>query len=175
MTQPIIKPDLCRIIIEDAKDSDFPYIHAIYESYVLYSTVTMEEIPPNLEDMKKRWRESVAKKLPFIVAKIDGAVAGYAYAFPYRSRSGYRFSVEESIYLAEAYQGLGIGKKLLSTLINTCRNNGFQQMIAVIAGTDNHGSIKLHESLGFFQAGVLQHVGFKLGKHVDTIIMQKEL
>ena len=136
----------------------------------------MEEIPPDVEEMKARWRKSMEQALPFIVAKTDdGVVAGYAYAFTYRPRTGYRFTVEESVYVADGFKGAGIGRKLLEAVIEQCREKGYKQMVAVIAGTDNDTSIRFHEALGFVQSGIFRKVGFKLDKWVDTILMQREL
>ena len=161
--------------IADAQEADFSAIQQIYAPYVMDTTVSLEEVPPDVEEMKARWQKSCEAGLPYIVAKIDGIIAGYAYAFPYRPRTAYRFTVEESVYIAKGFKNTGIGYKLLSELITQCQEKGYKQMIAVIAGTDNIASIKLHEKLGFRQAGVFQKVGFKFGKWVDTILMQKEL
>jgi len=163
------------VIISDAEEKDFPEIQRIYAPYVMNATVSLEETPPSIEEIKARWRQSLDKKLPYLVAKIDGKVVGYAYAFLYRARTGYRFTVEESVYVADGFKGAGIGHKLLSALITLCREQGYKQMIAVIAGTDNVASIKFHESLGFTHAGTLKNVGFKFGKWVNTVLMQKEL
>lgn len=163
------------VIISDAGEEDFSDIQRMYASYVLNTTVSLEDIPPGVEELKSRWRKSREQALPYIVAKINGNVVGYAYAFLYRPRTAYRFTVEESVYVAEEFKGKGIARKLLDALITACREKEYKQMIAVIAGSDNHASIKFHEALGFSQAGKLQNIGFKFGKWVDTIIMQREL
>src|SRR5438105_1665894 len=96
-------------IISDAEDKDFHEIQQIYAPYVMHTAISLEEVPPSVEEMKNRWRHSCDKGLPYIVAKTDGKVVGYAYAFPYRPRTAYRFTVEESVYVAEGFQGKGIG------------------------------------------------------------------
>ena len=167
--------DVPQVVIGDAEEKDFSVIHQIYAAYVLGTTVSLEEAPPSVEELKMRWKKSIEQALPFIVAKIDGAVVGYAYAFLYRARSGYRFTVEESVYVADGHKGAGIGRKLLEALVTQCRDKNYKQMVAVIAGADNGTSIRFHEALGFVQVGTLKNVGFKFNKWVDTILMQKEL
>jgi phosphinothricin acetyltransferase len=154
---------------------NFKEIQSIYARYVTTTTVSLEETPPNTEELLDRWEKSLEKSLPYIVAEIDNTIAGYAYALPYRTRSGYRFTVEESVYVSEPFRGLNIGHALLSNLIAKCRDKSYKKMIAVIAGTDNIASIKFHETLGFRQAGILHNVGFKFDKWVDTVLMQKDL
>jgi len=163
------------VIVSDAQESDFAEIRRIYAPYVEKTTVSLEDVAPDIEELKARWNKSREKSLPYIVAKIDGNVVGYAYAFPYRLRTGYRFTVEESVYVAEGYKGTGVGHALLDALITICRAKGYKQLVAVIAGTDNNTSIKFHEKLGFRQAGVLQNVGFKFDMWVDTVLMQRDL
>ncbi len=163
------------LIITNAREVDFEEIQKIYSHYVETATISLEEISPNVDEMISRWRGSVDKSLPYLVAKVDGVVAGYAYAFPYRSRTAYRFTVEESVYVSKNYHGLGIGKKLLCELISQCKNKGYHQMLAVIAGTDNEASIKFHQNLGFKKSGVLEKFGFKFNKWIDTVLMQREL
>ncbi len=109
------------LAISNAMESDFAEIQAIYAHYVLNTTISLEEVPPSVEEMVTRWKNSVDKGLPYLVAKIDGKVAGYAYAFQYRPRTAYRFTVEESVYVSKDFQGLGIGYSLLSELVRECR------------------------------------------------------
>ena len=139
------------------------------------TTYSLEETPPTAEEMLQRWRQYTEKNLPYLVAKIEDKIVGYAYACPYRSRSAYRFTVEESVYVAPTYHGRGIGRQLLYTLIATCKAQGYQQMIAVIAGNDNTASMHFHQKLGFKQVGILEKVGFKFNRWIDTPLMQKEL
>lgn len=162
-------------MISPADEKDFPEIQQIYASYVLNTTTSLEEEPPTVEEMVNRWKKSQSSNLPYITAKIDGRIVGYAYAVPYRPRTAYRFTVEESVYVAEEFKGMKIGQQLLDRLVVSCREQGAKQMIAVIAGSDNITSIEFHKSFGFYQAGILHNVGFKFGKWIDTIIMQKEL
>ena len=168
-------PSSPHVLIAPAQESDFPDIQQIYAPYVLNTTVSLEEIPPNVEEMKSRWRHSLDKGLPYLVARINDHVVGYAYAFPYRARAAYRFTVEESVYVADGFQGNGIGRRLLEALIAICREKGYKQMIAVIGDTHNAASVKFHESLGFMCAGMLQGVGFKFGRWTDSVLMQKAL
>lgn len=164
-----------KLFISRACEKDLPEIQAIYSHYVENSSVTLEETIPSIEEIYARWKNSTEKSLPYIIAKYDGKIVGYAYAFPYRHRSAYRFTVEESVYIAKDYHGKGLGKLLLGEIITSCKTLGYKQMVAVIAGADNAPSIVLHTKLGFVQAGVLKNVGFKFEKWIDTIIMQKEL
>lgn len=164
-----------KVTITHAESEDFSSIQRIYAEYVLHTTISLEDEPPSVEEMKNRWKKTCENNLPYIVAKINGEVVGYAYAFPYRQRSAYRFTVEESIYVVDGLSGRGIGQQLLRTLMVHCRNGNYKQMVAIIAGSDNIASIKFHESLGFKHVGILQKVGFKLNEWVDTIIMQAEL
>ena len=163
------------IIIAEAIESDFDEIAKIYSHYVENTTVSLEELPPSAAELVLRWRGVKEKSLPYLVAKSGGKVVGYAYAVPYRTRSAYRFTVEESVYVSQNFQGQGVGRRLLNELIRICQNAGYRQMLAVIAGHDNTASINFHESLGFEKAGVLRNFGFKFGGWVDTILMQKSL
>ncbi len=163
------------VSINAATEADFAAIQQIYAHYIRTSTISLEETPPAVEEMKARWANSVARGLPYLVAKIKNEVVGYAYAFPYRARSGYRFTVEESVYISKDHHGLGIGYKLLLALMEECRVKGYKQMLAVISGADNTSSIKFHENLGFTHSGILKNFGFKFDKWIDTLLMQKEL
>ena len=163
------------VVINSAVEEDFAQIQQIYAHYIRTSTISLEETPPQVEEMIARRNNSIAKGLPYLVAKIDGEVVGYAYAFQYRPRSAYRFTVEESVYVSKDHQGFGIGYKLLLSLMEECKQKGYRQMLAVIAGSDNITSIKFHENLGFTQSGVLRKFGFKFNQWIDTVLMQKEL
>ncbi len=163
------------IIIENVTKHDFGQIHAIYSHYVTHSTISLEETSPSVEEMMRRYLTSKKNSLPYLVARIDGNIAGYAYAVPYRSRAAYRFTVEESVYVSKDYHGLGVGSILLSALIDDCRNKGFKQILAVISGSNNCASIKFHESMGFRKSGILEKFGFKFNKWIDTVLMQKHL
>lgn len=162
-------------IITDAIISDFTAIHEIYAYYVKHTTISFEEIPPTLEEMISRWKDYSEKQYPYIVAKIDGKVVGYAYACQYKPRTAYRFSVEESVYVSKDYQNKGIGRSLLSELTRRCEEKGYRQMLAVITITEDSSSVNFHQRLGFKQVGRLENVGLKFNKWIDTIIMQKSL
>lgn len=163
------------LVIRDSVEEDMRSVQRIYEYYVLHSLVSMEEGPPSIAEIAGRRAEVLNRGLPYLAAEIDGAVVGYSYVTPYRSRSAYRFTVENSVYVQEGLSGRGIGRALLSALLVACRKNAIRQMIAVIAGKDNVPSIHLHGSLGFRRVGMLLDVGFQLGQSVDIQIMQKNL
>lgn len=152
-----------------------PSVQAIYSRYVLHDLCSFEEEVPSVEEMQARRADVLARGLPYLVAVKDGEVAGYAYASPYRSRSAYRHTVEDSIYVAEGMQGHGIGRALLQELIRRCTGGGFTQMVAVIGNSANAGSQRVHRGLGFETVGVLRNVGFKFGQWVDTVLMQRAL
>jgi phosphinothricin acetyltransferase len=157
-------------------ESDIPAVAAIYAEAVVNGTASYELEPPSSADMVQRWRELVAKGYPHIVATRDGAVLGYAYAGPYRPRPAYRFLVEDSIYVAPAAQGGGIGRALLAELIEISEGLGFRQMVAVIGdGTAHSASVGLHRALGFREIGVIEASGFKHGRWLDTVLMQRPL
>lgn len=164
-----------QVIIQDAVESDFSEIQKIYAYYVDNTTISLEETAPGKAELMSRWKASIDKSLPYLVAKINGKVAGYAYATSYRPRSAYRFTVEESVYIAADFHGQGIGRILLEEIITRCREKGFKQMLAVIAGADNQASINFHKKLGFEYAGNLKDFGYKFNKWVDTLLMQKAL
>lgn len=152
-----------------------PAITAIYAHFVLHGSGTFEEIPPSLQEMTARRARVLAEGLPHLVAELDGAVAGYAYATIYRSRSAYRFTAEDSIYVHHERAGSGIGSALLGELIDRCEALGCRQMIAVIGDSENRASIGLHEKFGFRPAGELRSVGYKFGRWIDTVRMQRAL
>lgn len=164
------------ILIRDAEERDIPAIAAIYGESVLTGTASYELEPPGTDEMRRRWRELAAKGFPYLVAERDGEVLGYAYSGPYRPRPAYRFSVEDSIYLSPKAQGRGIGRALLAELIARCEALGFRQMIAVVGGgTEHPASVRLHERLGFRPIGVIEGSGFKHGRWLDTVLMQRPL
>jgi L-amino acid N-acyltransferase YncA len=156
-------------------ESDIEAIQRIYAHHVLTGLATFEETPPDADEMRRRWRAIADLDLPHIVATSGGAIAGFAYAGPYRPRSAYRFAVEDSIYLDPAFQGRGIGRSLLAMLIEQSTKLGKRQMIAVIGDSANAASIGVHRSLGFQDTGVFRAIGFKFGRWVDTVLMQRAL
>ena len=163
-------------LIRPTEERDLPAIAEIYGESVRTGTASFELEPPNVAEMTRRWRELTAKTYPHIVATRDGVLLGYAYAGPYRARPAYRFSVEDSIYIAPHAQGAGVGRALLTELIRLSEELGFRQMIAVIGGGSEHpASVKLHEKLGFRQIGIFEGSGFKHGRWLDTLLMQRAL
>ncbi|MBR1207767.1 MULTISPECIES: GNAT family N-acetyltransferase [unclassified Bradyrhizobium] len=161
--------------IRPTAEADLPSITAIYEHAVRFGTATFELIPPDLAEMTRRYRAVVDGGFPYFVAVLDGRVAGYAYAGPYRPRPAYRFTVENSVYLDPAVHRRGIGLRLMERLIAECDARGFRQMIAVIGDSANAGSIGLHRRCGFQMIGTHPNVGLKFGRWLDTVMMQRAL
>lgn len=161
--------------VRDASDADMAEVQRIYAHHVLHGLATFEEVPPDLDEMLVRRRSVLALGLPYLVAAIDGRVVGYSYATTYRPRAAYRFTIEDSVYVADGHAGRGIGRALLGALIARCEAGPWRQMLAVIGHAGNEGSIGLHRSLGFVPAGTLAAVGFKFGGWVDSLLMQRPL
>lgn len=155
--------------------ADMPAITAIYAHHVLHGFGTFEEVPPTVTEMTERFQSIIAAGYPYFVAESAGRQIGYAYASAFRARSGYRFTVEDSVYVAADAPRRGIGRALMTRLIDACRAAGFRQMLAVIGDTGNAGSIGLHRAMGFIHAGTCPDVGFKLGRWVDMVIMRRDL
>jgi L-amino acid N-acyltransferase YncA len=171
-------------LIRDSRETDIAAINAIYAHYVRHSSASFEEEPPSPAEMARRRADVLARGLPYLVATIDDEVVGYAYASPYRARSAYRFSIENSVYVHHRRHRGGIGRALLAALIARCEadtsgtsghSGHWHQMIAVIGDTANTASIALHERLGFRMVGTFRAVGFKFGRWVDTVLMQRAL
>jgi phosphinothricin acetyltransferase len=161
--------------IRPAEEADLPFITEIYDHAVRYGTATFELVPPDLAEMTRRFEALVDGGYPYFVAVLDGRVGGYAYAGAYRPRPAYRFTVENSIYLQPAIHRRGIGLKLLQRLIVESQARGYRQMIAVIGDSANAGSIGVHEKTGFAMVGTHPNVGFKFGRWLDTVMMQRSL
>ncbi len=161
--------------VRDATKDDLPAVRKIYTHYVLHGSASFEEKPPDLEEMRRRFRAVKAKGLPWLAAEVEGAVCGYAYAAPYHHRPAYRHAVENSVYVEQDALRLGIGAALLDKLIDSCTERGMRQMVAVIGDSANAASIKLHERAGFRRVGALRSVGFKHGRWLDCVIMQRAL
>ena len=161
--------------IRPATAADLPFVTMIYEHAVRHGTATFELIPPDLAEMTRRFNALMDGGFPYLVAVLDGAVAGYAYAGPYRPRPAYRFSVENSVYLEPAIHRRGIGLQLMQRLIAECEARGFRQMIAVIGDSANAGSIGVHTRCGFQMIGTHPSVGLKFGRWLDTVMMQLAL
>ena len=165
-------------LIRDSQDADVAAISAIYAHHVRHGAASFEEEPPSPEEIAQRRADVLTRGLPHLVAAIDDEVVGYAYASPYRARSAYRFSIENSVYVDHRRHRGGIGRALLAALIARCEagtSAPWRQMIAVIGDSANVASIALHERLGFRMVGTLRAVGFKFGRWVDTVLMQREL
>ena len=161
--------------IRSAVEADLAAVTEIYQHAVLHGTATFELIPPDLAEMTRRFRALVDGGYPYLVATLDGEVAGYAYAGAYRPRPAYRFTVENSIYLRPATHRRGIGLQLLHRLIEECERRGYRQMIAVIGDSDNAGSVGVHRACGFEMIGTHPNVGLKFGRWLDTVMMQRAL
>jgi phosphinothricin acetyltransferase len=178
--------------VRDARRGDLAGIREIYAHHVRHGLASFEETPPDLAEVTRRFEATLAHGLPYLTAEAQVAgsevagpevagpgteptLLGYAYAGPYRPRPAYRYSVENSLYVAPSLEGRGIGRVLLEELIRRCTALGFRQMIAVIGDSGHLPSIKFHESLGFTQAGHLHSVGFKFGHWVDSVILQRRL
>src|SRR5438132_3468856 len=163
------------IPIRTAAPHDLAAITRIYDHAVRHGTASFEIEPPDEAEMARRQSALLAGGFPYLVAEHDGMVAGYAYAGPYRARPAYRWSVEDSIYLDPQMQGRGIGRALLERLIVEAQTRGFRQMIAVIGDSANSSSIELHRALGFRLVGTFDNVGFKFGRWLDSVLMQRRL
>lgn len=163
------------VIIRESRDEDVAAIAAIYGHHVLHGLASFEETPPELAEMARRRGDILARGLPYLVAEREGRVVGYCYAGPFRPRVGYRYTLEDSIYIDAAEVGRGIGRALLQPLIERCEELGYRQMVAVIGGRETVASIRLHAALGFTHVGVFTGIGFKFDRWVDTVLMQKAL
>ena len=157
--------------------ADMPAVWAIYAHHVLHGLATFEEAPPALEEMGERFDAVRASGLPYLVAETGsgGEILGYAYCTLFRTRSAYRYCLEDSVYVKAGMQRKGVGRALLAPLIERCAALGYRQMIAVIGDSGNAASIQLHARLGFVRAGTLRSSGFKFRRWVDTVTMQRPL
>lgn len=163
------------LLIRDATAADVPAITVLYADEVRERVATYEYDAPDEKEMDRRMRDIQAAGYPYLVAEFDGTFAGYAYASSYRGRIGYRWTVEDTVYLRPEFQGRGIGKALLAKLIDLCEAKGFRQMVAVIGEPGNGASVALHERLGFRTVGIFQGLGRKHGRWLDTVQMQRPL
>jgi phosphinothricin acetyltransferase len=154
---------------------DIPAIQAIYAHHVTHGLASFEEQAPSVDEMRRRYAEITSGGFPYVVAELDGTVAGYGYCTLYRTRSAYRYALEDSIYVRQDSVGRGVGKAILAELIARCEALGYRQIIAVIGDSANAASIGLHASQGFLRVGTLRSVGFKLGRWVDSVFMQRPL
>lgn len=161
--------------IRTVTPDDMPAIHNIYCESVLHDTASWELEPPDATEMRRRAEAVLAQSYPYLVAVMAGQVAGYAYASSFRTRPGYRYTVEDSVYVDDAYQRQGIAHGLLTALIEGCTARGYRQMVAVIGGSERTASIALHQKLGFVQVGLLPNLGLKHGQWLDCVLMQRVL
>ena len=162
-------------IIRPSTDADVAQIAAIYAHHVLHGTGTFEIEPPSAEDMAARRADVLSKGLPYLVAEDAGRVAGFAYCNWFKPRPAYRFSAEDSIYLAPDVHGRGLGRALLAELATRAEATGVRKLIAVIGDSNNAGSIGVHRSVGFTPVGVLKSCGWKFERWLDVVLMEKAL
>ena len=162
-------------VVRAAVPADAGPVAAIFAHYVATSVATFEEVAPTAADWRQRFGELAARNLPFLVAGGGGSVCGFAFASPWRAKSAYRHTVEDTVYLSPGCTGRGIGSALLGSLLAGCAAAGVRQVIAVIADTGSDASAALHRRFGFTQAGLLAGVGRKHGRWIDTLLMQKDL
>jgi L-amino acid N-acyltransferase YncA len=166
MTKPYLRP---------ATAADLPAICGIYGPAVTGGTASFELEPPDEPEMLRRFKAITEAGYPYFVAELDGGVLGYAYANAYRPRRAYRFTVEDSVYVAPDAQGKGVGRLLLGGLIDACTRRGFRLMVAVIGDSAQHRSIILHRRMGFTFCGTIHSVGYKHGRWLDSVLMQLPL
>jgi L-amino acid N-acyltransferase YncA len=169
------KANLSALAIRACTEDDMRAVTEIYAHHVLHGTASFELEPPSIEEMLGRRRTVIAAGCAYLLAEADTGIVGYAYFGPYHRRPGYRFTVENSVYVRAGHEGRGIGFRLMQALLAECEQKPFRQMIAIIGDSDNRASIELHRRLGFRRIGTLQSVGFKFGRWLDSVLMQKEL
>jgi len=163
------------MLVRPAALQDLPAIQGIYAHHVMHGLASFEEVAPPLAEMQRRYEGITKQGFPYLVGEERGEILGYGYCSLYRTRSAYRHTLEDSIYVKQGQQGKGVGKAVLKELISICTALNYRQMIAVIGDSANAGSIKLHASLGFVRAGLLRSTGFKFGRWVDSVYMQLPL
>ncbi len=161
--------------IRASRDDDLAAITAIYAHHVLHGTGTFEIDPPNIQDMAARRADVLARGLPWLVAEEDGRVAGFAYCNWFKPRPAYRYSAEDSIYVADHARGRGLGRLLLQALCTHAEAAGVRKLLAVIGDSANAGSIAVHRAAGFTEVGVMRSVGWKFGAWRDIVLMEKPL
>ena len=174
-TSPSAPDAVSRTSVRDARDEDMMAVQAIYAHHVLHGLASFEETPPSVQEMASRRAAVLSQGLPYLVGTVAGRVVGYCYAAPYRARPAYRHTIEDSVYVADGMAGRGVGSALLRELVARCERAAWRQMLAVIGNSANVGSIALHASVGFQAVGTFRAVGFKLGRWVDSVLMQRSL
>jgi phosphinothricin acetyltransferase len=167
-------PNTSKCLVRPATSADIPDVIAIYAYFVALSTATFEIVVPDEAEMRRRLYAVLDRGLPYLVAELEGYIVGFCYASQFRPREGYRFTVEDSIYVRHDCIGHGVGKMLLSELISECRAKGCHSMVACICGV-NPSSVALHASLGFQQVGLLPEAGYKFGEWLSLLMMQCSL
>ena len=163
------------LTIRRSRDADMPAVASIYAYHVATGTASFETEAPDEAEMRRRRLELIERGYPYLVAESGGAVCGYAYAGPYRTRPAYRHTVENSVYVRSSAQRHGIGTALLGALIETCAEQGYRQMVAIIVNSGHMASIRLHRAAGFEMVGTLKNVGYKHGRWLDTVLMRRAL
>lgn len=161
--------------LRDATEADLPAIAVIYAHHVLQGLASFEETPPGVDEVRRRYEEVRELGLPWLACVERGQVVGYAYASLFRTRSAYRYTLEDSVYVKQGLGRKGIGRQLLSSLLERSTALGYRQMVAVIGDSANASSIELHAALGFLHCGLLRSTGYKFGRWVDTVMMQRPL
>ena len=163
------------IEVRHAEEADMEAVQSIYAHHVLKGFATFEEVPPSVHEMAQRRLAVMAAGIPYLVVVRGDEVVGYAYATAYRARPAYRYTIEDSVYVREGLGGQGIGSALLGEMIKLCEQGPWRQMLAIIGDSGNNGSIALHARMRFEHVGVLRAVGYKHGRWVDTVLMQRSL
>jgi phosphinothricin acetyltransferase len=163
------------IVIRNCEEKDVLAVTAIYRHHVLTSPATFELEPPDAEEMLRRYRSIMSGGFIYLVAERDAEIVGYAYVSTYRARPAYRFTVENSVYVRPGNERRGVGRMLLQALLAECEKKPFRQVIAVIGDSANAASIELHRALGFRMVGNFKSVGFKFGRWLDSVLMQKDI
>lgn len=163
------------VLIRPSRDEDVAAIAAIYAHHVLHGIASFEEAPPAVEEIARRRGDLISRGFPYLVAERAGKVVGYCYSGPYRARIGYRYTVEDLIYIDADEVGRGIGRRLLAEVIERSTALGYRQMIAVIGGSETLPSINLHKALGFVHIGTFPGIGFKFGRWINSVYMQRAL
>ena len=163
------------MIVRSAVLDDAPAVAALYGHHVIHGTGTFEEEPPSPDDIAGRMKAVLDAGFPWLVIEVDGRIVAYAYAGPYHRRSAYRFTAEDSVYVADEERGKGYGRAALAAVIDACEAMGLRRLLAVIGDSQNVGSIGLHRALGFSFCGTLPAVGYKAGQWLDVVFMELPL
>lgn len=163
------------ISVREAREEDMAAVQEIYGYHVRRGLASFEEVAPDLEELLRRRAEVLKRGLPYLVAELEGRIVAFAYAGPYRTRTAYRYTVEDSVYVDHRALRRGVGRALLAVLIERCTALGYRQMVAVIGDSGNESSIAAHAAMGFQEVGRLPAIGYKLGQWVDSVIMQRAL